>query len=142
MGNGNINCTARLWSENWGRHLLQKWVKMKNAVLDCPPAHLNPTHQINQLFRGHPGCLGQASRGGKEENFKAQVTQTCRSLFNLREGGRTMPQCTGAAEALGVFRLALQDGVVRCSSSSAICLFVSACSLMRCVLNVLGLKRC
>lgn len=58
-GDGNINCTAGLWSENWGRHLLQKWVKMKNAVLDCPPAHLNPTRQINQLFRGHPVVWGR-----------------------------------------------------------------------------------
>lgn len=51
-----------------------------------------------------------------------------------------MPQYIGD-EALG-FKLALQDGVVRCSLSSAICLFVSECSLMRCALNVLGLKCC
>ena len=77
-GDGNINCAVGSWSENWGRHLLQKWVKMKNAVLDCPPAHLNLSRQINQLFRGHPVVWGKNPR--RPSTITGQ-TKTCRSIF-------------------------------------------------------------
>lgn len=105
----------------------------------CPrlPAELTlkTTCKINQLFRGRRVCLGQASEEGRGACFKAQVTETCGSLLHLRKEQRR----AGVALA---FRLALQDPDVRCVPSLAICLFVSARSLVRCVSNVLGLKCC
>lgn len=128
-GDGNINCKCRLWSENWGRHLLQKWVKMKNAVLHSPPAHLNPTRQINQLFRGRVLVWGSRPRREAEPVLRHRSHRPVGAFRRSEEQYcfKIMPKQLG-------FGVALKDEAVRCSLSEAICLFVWAASLMRCVL--------